>query len=307
MKNNLYIIVIALSAILSSCRKEEVTVFPDYDRNWLVVNDDPADAAVHASYLFYKETGVPAYFNDTIGSQQRKDVFGKEFTYYEVLSLNYSLGGVPSGATPVIQSFRYCSKADVQAALGFLKTEVMPMLPDSVHVPSILLVETLNSNAFGPYAFKGFNTIVIGQVSRIPSMDDAEKARYKGAILRAMLTNAVLSDRYKSLLDKFYNVSRKFVPTRDAYNLNTYYLPTSVTGLPAGTTATLQAIGFLGTDPRNSYSTPISTWMDVCMYIEATLGTSESKFTQTYGSYASIMTKHGYIKQILGDLGVSGQ
>jgi hypothetical protein len=294
----------ALFAMATSCSKEEETIFPDYDKNWLIVEDDPGDATIHANYLFYKETGIPVYINDTIGSQQRKDVFGKEYTYYEVLSMNYSLGGIQSGAPPFVQSFTFCSKKDVPAALNFLRTEIMPMLPKAVHVPSILLVDTLVSNAFGNYAFKGFNTIVIGAVPKIPAMNDDTRARYKGAILRAILTNAALSDKYKNILEKFYNASRKFVTSRDAYGIYQYQLASLVTGLPPGVTATPQAIGFLGTDPRNPSSTPISTWIDVCMYLEATLGNTEEQFKQLYGAQGSIMIKYGYIRQILADLGV---
>lgn len=180
----------------------------------------------------------------------------------------------------------------------------MPMLPKAVHVPSILLVDTLVSNAFGNYAFKGFNTIVIGAVPKIPAMNDDTRARYKGAILRAILTNAALSDKYKNILEKFYNASRKFVTSRDAYGIYQYQLASLVTGLPPGVTATPQAIGFLGTDPRNPSSTPISTWIDVCMYLEATLGNTEEQFKQLYGAQGSIMIKYGYIRQILADLGV---
>lgn len=311
MNINIYLFAFALFAMATSCRKEEETVFPDYDKNWLVVEDDPNNAAIHASYLFYKETGIPVYFNDTIGSQQRKDVFGHEYTYYEILSMNYSLAGVQTGvqagAPPKVQSFTLCAEADVPAALTFLREEIIPILPAGVHVPSILLVDTLKSDAFGKYAFKGFNTIVIGAVPQIPVMNAATRAAYKGAILRAFLTNAVLADKYKNILGKFYNTSRKYVTSRDAYNLYSFQLPSLVTGLPPGVIATPQAIGFLGTDPRNSYYTPMSTWMDVCMYLETALGNSEAQFNQLYGSQKNIMIKYDYIRQILADMGIPVQ
>lgn len=308
MNYKIYLIAFTLFAMATSCRKEEETIFPDYDKNWLVVEDDPNDPTIHANYLFYKETGIPIYINDTIGSQQRKDVFGHDYTFYEVLSMNYSLGGsLGSSAPPYVESFTYCSKEDVPAALAFLRAEIMPSLPASVHVPSILLVNTLGSYGFGSYAFKGFNTVVIGAVSQIPTMDDATRSAYKGAILRALLTNAVQDDKYKDILDKFYNASRKFMPSKDAYGVYTFQLASYVTGLPPGVSATPQAIGFLGPDPRNSYYTPMSTNMDVSMYIEATLGQSEAQFKQQFGTQTTIMTKYGYIRQILADLKVPVQ
>lgn len=303
MKNSLTAVIILTLLSFSSCQKEEVIDIPNYDKNWLVVDDDPNDEVVHQTYLFYEKTGIPVYFNDTIGSQQRNDMFGNNFTYYEVLSLNYSLGGVQAGANPAVNSFAYCAKSDVPAALTYLQNEIVPVLPNTVYVPSFLLVESLNSYAFGAYAFKGFNTIVVGQASKIPTMDSETKAKYKGAILRAIFTNSVLDDKYSETLTKFYNASRKFSTSRDIYNLYTGWLSTYVTGLPAGVTPTLQTVGFLGPDPRNLYYTPQSTWMDVCMYLEAILGSSESKFKETYGNYPNIMIKYEYITEILKDIG----
>ncbi|MDF2476924.1 MAG: hypothetical protein K0S24_2407 [Sphingobacterium sp.] len=298
------LIVLALTV---SCSKEEATVFHDYDKNWLVVEDDTDDASTHARYLFYKETGIPVFANDTLGSQQRTDVFGKEYTYYEKLSMSYSLGGIQSGAPPLVQSFSYCNKADVGDALTFLREEIIPMLPKGVHIPSILLVENMTSNAFGSYAFKGFNTVVIAQVSKIRNMDAVTRANYKGAILRAILTNTILDSRFDNLLDKFYAVSRKYVPDRDAYSLYIYSLNTYVKGLPAGVPITTQAIGYLATDPRNAYYTPMSTWMDVCMYLEAVVVNTEAQFKQKYGDNQRIMDKYMIMRQILAQIELKTQ
>jgi hypothetical protein len=303
MKTNLYIMLLTLSVIGASCRKEEVTVFPDYNKNWLVVEDNPNDATIHANYQFYKETGIPIYVNDTIGSQARVDVFGRNFTYYEVLSLTYSLGGLVAGAQPSVYRFTYCNKADVPAALSFLKTEIIAGLPKSIHIPSIFLTETMNTNGFN-YAFKGFNTIMISQISMIPSMTEATKVQYKGAILRAILTNAVNDAKYAGILDKFAAATRKFVTVSDAYYLATFYLSSRVVGLPAGVTPSLQAIGFLGAEPTNQSSTPATPSMDAGLYLEAMLGRTDAQFKQMYGSNAVIMLKYGYIRQILTDLGM---
>ncbi len=303
MKTKLITIILLVFLGTSSCKKEPVTIFPDYDRNWLIVNDNPNDAVVHATYLFYQNTGIPVYFNDTIGTQQRVDVFGHAYTYYAKLSLTYSLGGVQAGATPYVTDFSLCAKSDVPVALDYLKNNIFSEIPKGIYVPSILLVESLNTNAFGSYAYKGLNTIAIGQVSKIPTMDDTTKQKYKGAILRAILTNAVLDDKYSDLLNKFYNESRKYSSTKDLYGLNTYYLNSSyVTGLPDDQ-INIKGVGFLDTDPRSSYSTPLSTWMDACMYIEAICGSTTTQFQSLYGSYPVIMTKYGYIKQILHGIG----
>lgn len=269
------------------------------------MEDNPNDPTIHANFQFYKETGIPVFVNDTIGSQKRVDVFGKAYTYYEVLSLSYSLGGIPSGPPPAVQSFTYCSKADVPNALTFLKNEIMPVIGGNIHVPSIFLVENMNTNAFGTYAYKGFNTVVVAQVSKIPTMNETTKAAYKAAILRAMLTNSVLDNKYAGILDKFYAVSRKYVNGRDAYGLNSFYLTsTYIVGLPPGTPFTFQALGFLGPDTRITSSSPISTWLDVSMYIEAAMVNTDAQFKQRYAASPNILLKYGFIRQILNDMGI---
>ncbi|GGH10286.1 MULTISPECIES: hypothetical protein [Pedobacter] len=305
MKNILFAIATLFTLTLVSCRKEPVTVFPDYDKNWLAMEDNPNDPTIHANFQFYKETGIPVFVNDTIGSQTRVDVFGKTYTYYEVLSLSYSLGGLQSGPPPMVQSFTYCNKADVPTALAFLRAEIMPIIAGKIHVPSILLVENMSTNAFGTYAYKGLNTVAVAQISKIQAMSQTTKADYKAAILRAILTNTVLDNKYADILDKFYAVSRKFVSGRDAYGLNSFYLTsTYIVGLPAGTPFTFQAIGFLGPDARITSSSPISTWLDVCMYIEAASVNTDAQFKQKYAAYPNILTKYGYIRQILTDIGI---
>jgi len=304
MKTKLYIAIITLSVGLMACRKEEVTEFPDYDKNWLVVEDNPNEATTHARFQFFKETGIPVYINDTIGTQKRVDLFGREFTHYEVLAKYYALGVEQVGAPPSISNVKYCTKAEIPAALAFFRTEIMPILPKRVHVPSILLLESFTGNAFGNYAFKGFNTVLIGEASKIPTMDVATKARFKAAIMRSLITNEVLSGKYKDILDRFYNVSRRFATSRDIYYMGTWQFAQFVTGLPTGTTASLQTLGFISSDPRNSSYTPYTTWIDVSIYLEAALANTDAQFTQLYGSYPNIMTKYGYIRQILADMNI---
>jgi len=303
MNHKIYIAGIFLVLLATACRKEEVTVFPDYDKNWLVVDDNPNDPTIHSNYLFFKETGIPVFVNDTIGTQARTDVFGHNFTHYEKLSLSYSIGGLQAGAPPLVNSFTYCNKADVPAALAYLKSEILSVLPKGVYVPSILLVGNLNTNGF-KYAFKGLNTVVISQIADIPTMNQATKAQYKGAILRAMLTNAMLRPKYADILDKFANATRKFVTVSDAYDLSTFYLNSRVTGLPAGVRPSLQAIGFIDAEPTNPYSTPATPSMDANMYLEAILGRTDAKFKQLYGTNPVIMIKYNLIRQILTDLGI---
>ncbi|MCK9305343.1 MAG: hypothetical protein PHP30_03785 [Bacteroidales bacterium] len=298
----LSIITLSLLVFCSSCRKEEIVNFPDYDKDWFVLEDNPSDPADHAAYLFYSEFGIPVYYNDTIGSQERVDVWGNRYIHYETLTLNYSLGGLAAAsASPVISSLTYCSKECVPAAIDYLREYIMPIIPSSIHIHSFLLVENMNSLSFGTNAFKGFNTLVIGKASQLPTMSEVQKKEFNGAVLRSTLSDFVINQgRFNTELERFYKVSRDLSTTKDLYGLYTYYLSSSyVTGLPAGTPINVNTVGFLSTDPSSTYYTPKTTWMDVNMYLEAILSQTHEEFVAKYGTYELIMTKYTIIKNIL--------
>lgn len=302
----LYLAVACLLAI--SCNKEETVGVSNEDINWLKIDDNPADPVIHAIYNVYKKTGVPVFYNDTIGHATRKDVWGHDYTYYEILHLNYALGNAQNTNSPAISSYTLCERGNVLPALNFLDTAILSQLPASVHIPSILLLEDMKSAAFGSYAFKGFNTIAVAQASSIPQMDADTRRKYKGAVFRAILTTPVMGDKYKTALARFFAVSKAFSRTLDIYangGIPTYQFSKYITGFPRGYNITFQDLGFLGPDPVNQIYTPQSTWMDVSMYLEAMMGYSTEEFTNTYQAYPQIMTKYGILKNIVTDLGVA--
>jgi len=304
----LTIITLALLILCTSCQKEEVMTFADYDKNWFVLEDNPSNPADHSAYLFYKDYGIPVFYNDTIGIQERVDVWGYKYLHYELLSLNYSMGGMASStSSPIISSLMYCSKECVPNAISYLRENIMPLIPSDIHIHSILLVESMDSQSFGNYAFKGMNTLVIGSASKLSTMTDVEKKKFNGAVLRAALSDYIINQGHFDIeLDKFYKVSSVLCPTKNIYGLNTYYLnSTNITGLPADVPININTVGFLSTDPSSYYSTPKSTWMDVNMYLEAILSSTLEEFATQYGTYDNIMIKYTIMKQILEKTGVN--
>ncbi len=302
------IITLALLIFCISCQKEEVVNFPDYDKDWFVLQDNSSDPVDHAAYLFYKEFGIPVFYNDTIGVQERVDVWGHKYTHYELLSLNYSMGGMASStSSPTISSLTYCSKECIPSAISYLRENIMPLLPSVIHIHSILLVESMNSQSFGNYAFKGLNTLVIGSASQLSTMTDSQKKTINGAVLRAAISDYIINQgHFDTELNKFYKVSSDLCPTTNIYDLNTYYLNSStITGLPAGVPININTVGFLSTDPSSYYSTPKSTWMDVNMYLEAILSGTQEEFNTMYGTFDNIMTKYAIIKNILEKTGLN--
>lgn len=304
----LSIITLALVIFCTSCQKEEVTKFPDYDKDWFVLVDNPSDPADHAAYQFYKEFGIPVFYNDTIGVQERVDVWGNKYIHYELLSLNYSMGGMAtSTSSPTISSLTYCSKQSVPSALSYLKENIMPLIPKAIHIHSFFLVENMSSQSFGNAAFKGMNTLVVASASKLSTMTDDQKKKFNGAVLRAALSDYIINQgRFDTELEKFYKVSTALCPTKNIYGLYTYYLSSSyITGLPAGVPININTVGFLSTDPTSTYYTPTSTWMDVNMYLEAILSGPQADFVNKYGTFEKIMIKYGIIKNILQETGIN--
>ena len=304
----LTIITLALVIFCASCQKEEVTKFPDYDKDWFVLVDNPSDPADHAAYLFYKEFGIPVFYNDTIGVQERVDVWGNKYMHYELLSLNYSMGGMAtSTSSPTISSLTYCSKQSVPGAISYLKENIMPLIPAAIHIHSFLLVESMTSQSFGNAAFKGMNTLVVASASKLPTMTDDQKKKFNGAVLRAALSDYIINQgRFDTELEKFNNVSAVLCPTKNIYGLYTYYLSSSyITGLPAGVPINVNTVGFLSTDPTSTYYTPKSTWMDVNMYLEAILSGPQADFVSKYGTFEKIMIKYAIIKGIIEKTGLN--
>lgn len=294
-----------LACLLGSC-SEDVTEFEDYDRNWFALEDDPADPAAHAAYEFYVDYGIPVFDNNVIGEQERKDVWGNTYTHYETLTLNYSMGGMASAnSSPSISSFTLCDKSVVPSAIQFIRENIMPRLPKDVHIQSFLLVEEMTSQAFGNRAFKGLNTVVISQASKLSSLSGSEKAQTIGAIMRAIMGSYILNkDELQEKLDRFYNISRSLSPEKDIYNMYTGWLRQYVTGADPNNWGhpTVQEVGFLGPDPSNSYYTPSSTWMDFNMYLEAYYDNTEEEFDVLYGSYPYIMEKYNIVKSIISTI-----
>lgn len=301
-----------VSLVATSCQDEEETVFTDYDKNWFVIEDDANDPAQHAAYTFYKDFGIPVFYNDTIGTQERVDLWGNHYTHYETLTLAYSIGGnLSAGSDPSISNFTYCDKAVGPTALQWLREEVMPSIPNKAHIHSILLVENLYSRAYGSYAFRGVNTIVIGNASRLGSMSNTEAQTCKAAILRAALTDMLFN---QGLFDSEIEIFGKVATDQNenAYNLYTYgKWEQDASGNWIQVKPDIYALGFIGVNPANMYYTPADVQSDFLMYLEKLLVTSEEDFDATmsndgkpFGSYEAIMRKKQIVLNILQQLGL---
>lgn len=197
---------------LISCNKEETYTFPDTDRDWLRVTDNPGNQADHAIYQFFEKWQIPIFFNDTIGQMECKDVWGRPYTYYEVLKIDFSVGSSSIDyEVQAVSNIKECSKdAYGKAAAEFLDEHVMPHIQAGNVIKSILMVDTLKSGVSN-YVYKGFNTLVIGSASRIARMSQNERSQYKGAIITAFMYESIMDNAANKLIiqNEFRKVSEE--------------------------------------------------------------------------------------------------
>ena len=110
MRKNKFLYVLLLSVLFSACDKEDNLTPSNLGKDWFTIenSEDPVDRAI---YQFYEETGIPVFYNDTIGQETRVDNWGNSYTHYEILQFSSSaLGGTE---TPIRFRLMSCVRKKV--------------------------------------------------------------------------------------------------------------------------------------------------------------------------------------------------
>ena len=297
MKKNNFLYILFLSVLFTACDKEDHLTPSKVGKDWFTLEDsnDPVD---HAIYQFYTETGIPVFYNDTIGEETRFDHWGNSYTHYEILQFRSSSLGGTETPNP-FSSYELCPKEDVVDGLEFLREEIVPVLPESIKINSFLLLKSLtpwNPAVVSNEAFKGLNTVLVSRVSELKDMSDAERLKMKGAIFNAVLATPVSS--YTEELAAFYQA------TRGCYTENLYYCSGWNFYNRYGFSDP-RTVGFLKDPNPYDYSYFPTETQDVGMYIKAIFTYTPEEFEALYGTFSVVMTKYEIMKTVLRDIGVS--
>ena len=231
--------------IIVSCRKEKSPEPSDLDRNYFVIEDNPNDPIDHSIYSFYKNTGIAAFYNDSIYKKKisREDETPARYSYIK-LSLSYS----PSGNSTVY-SKPLSSRNHIQSLLQLMETAVIPKLPSAEIIPSLYLIDSFSYGMIknvqiphGVTAIYGFNTVGI-KVEAAATMNNEERKMYAASILAGIALKRI-NDQYAAQLQKdFFSISRQATKTivpMDIYSGNIWTLL-----MPPGSEPLPQTIGFL--------------------------------------------------------------
>ena len=220
----LYIIGLWGCLSLFGCGDDDNLSPSDLDGDWYVLTDseDPLD---HLRYTVYQTYGIPVFYNDTIGSQNRGvDYTGLPIIYYEVLNPNYSI----ESSTEYAKYELSYDRETIIVGVEFIRDEVFPRLVSSKLYPrSFLLVNKLTLNASGSSsyqheecAYRGMMTSCVSLVEEIGEMTDAEIKRMACEIAAEEYTTYLMENSY-SLLETFLNVCRAEVTSVNLYALAT--------------------------------------------------------------------------------------
>ena len=95
MKRWYYIGIFFTLFALWACDQEDDLTPSGHEKEWMIIedSDDPLDKL---RYEIFRDYGVATYYNDTIGSEERVDMIGNPYTYYERLKIFYYPGGATS-------------------------------------------------------------------------------------------------------------------------------------------------------------------------------------------------------------------
>lgn len=299
----LYIIGLWGCLSLMSCGDDDHLSPSDLDGDWYVLTDseDPLD---HLRYTVYETYGIPIFYNDTIGRQDRGvDNAGVPIIYYEILNPNYSI----ESSTEYAQYELSDNPEAITAGVEFIRDEIFPRLVSPKLYPrSFLLVKTLTLNAASTTAsyrheestYRGMMTSCVSQVEEIAGMTDAEIKRMACRVAAEEYTT-YLMENASSLLEAFLNVCRAEVTS-----VNLYALSLTTSSTPPYV-ANLEEYGFLSYDKETTYNPSrsqvktVGERADVLDYVTEILTDDDDTFEAKYGSYEYVMKKYELMKTVM--------
>lgn len=290
------------------CKKEKALEPSNLDEDYFVVKDNPNDPVDHTIYQFYQSTGIASFYNDTIHRRRISDSAGFPRYNYVRLSLNYNLFGATQ-----YRYVRLSSKTNVPACLTVIKDKVLPVLPDNLNIPSILLVDSfinltpllyVNSED-GWNAIQGFNTVGI-KVVNAGVMTEEEKKTYAGSILAGMAEKRLNSLYAAELQKNFYSITRAAGLTLMEYDIY-FGLPFFIFGVDFSTVPPAEQYGYLkyihiannwGLDDPLYTAAPANEQSDLRAFLTAIFRYTTAEFNAKYTNDELVLQKFGIVKNM---------
>lgn len=296
-----YRYIFACMLLLGACKKEAALTPSDAEDNLLTVKDNPADPTDHAIYQFFQSTGIPCFYNDTLSKKTQVDINGTVHTSVTLLKVYYSPG---YGVDTRLHYSMPDVKSTVVPMLNLIKNELLPQIPTSVPLRSILFVDEMylfkdmpipyGENLDYPAAFAGFSGLVL-KVVNPDTMDAASRKRWAGLALAALCFKKMTNTPSIDLPATFYSISR------DAFQNEIYY--TEFTGWYPDGSKVPEDFGILDHTAFLEFILTCSEQEDLKIYLNELFSYSKTELAAKYAAYPVVIQKLDVLRPLVASIG----
>lgn len=341
MKNVIYIL---LAILILGCQKEDTLNSKIGYSNLYTIEDDPTDPVKHRIYEIYTRTGVPVYFNDTIGKIFLKnDIHGNPVYCYETLDLAWSFSSYSS----LDYTFEYMTDPEEQMKALDIIEEFFEVSSKALYPFNFFVLKSYttkdNKDEIKEYNYGSFE-IYFRSVVFTGNLPDLTREELPTKMMRGMVKNRI--QNYTDLLTDFYSVSKttwfgaafsyldenyfeymvspnKFgwkssydgsdIPPVYYFSVGCFsdtwyavneFTPEGLENFRAAVRLKVGQFGFISSG-RSSTDTPENTENDLNAYTDTMLNLSPEKFNELWGECPLVMKKYSILYKIIADeLGV---
>lgn len=310
MKTWYYIGLFLMFLAAWGCDQENDLTPSGHEKEWMIIEDsnDPLDKL---RYEIFRDYGVPTYYNDTIGSEERVDMLGNTYMYYELLKIFYYPGGATSTNYSRDGAIIDLVDEDVREAtlipvLKEFSNQIFSRFKKGTRMPAFFFADSigfynLSNDYYRIESYYGYNTFAVN-LDSLPFLG-VEKFTHKTLV--NYLTGLLSSSANSNWKNTFLNVTKGLKKGLE-YSVATDYTAVTLEEALSGTSFTKkEELGFLTTFLDTYYareSIPTEN-IDIFSYIEAVLTSTEAEFEAKYGEYKPVMEKFRLMKNKLVELG----
>ena len=199
---------------LFACADDDDAPSPSYeDKDWYEIKNDPsADELDQLRYTIYKNTNIPIFYGDTLGSEIRYDGGGNPYTYYSVFRIGYLF--TSSGSNTKYQLSK--DRDAILCTTELLRDYTIPLLAERFRPRGFLIVDTLSNAPSGETGIRlrlsGYKDLEMTLVGMKPAEDSGlpfvtemtvdEKKMY-GYTIAFLELYAYLSREFAALIEYY--------------------------------------------------------------------------------------------------------
>lgn len=338
MKNIIYIL---LTVLIFGCQKEDALNSKIGYSNLYMIEDDPSDPVKHRIYEIYTQTGIPIYFNDTIGKILLKnDISGNPVYNYETLDLSWGFSSYSS----LDYSYEYMTDSDEQMKALDIVDEFLELSSKALYPYNFFIIKsyTTEDDEGNIQEYReGSYEIFFRSLVFTGNWTDTTREKLPVNMMRSMVKNRIMN--YTDLLTDFYSVSKttwygssftildnnfyeylvspnnfgwvsswtgEDVPPNYYFGVGCFsdswyaydeFTPEGLENFRAAVRLKIGQFGFISSGKWLPSDTPGDTEADLNAYTDAMLNLSPEEFSTLWGECPLVMKKYNILYEIIAD------